>query len=232
MKISVIIPAFNEEGSIGSVIGDIDRGLVQEVIVVNNGSADNTAVVASNAGARVITENRPGYGWACLAGIASVKNPDVIVFLDGDYSDYPEQIKDLIMPIQKENADLVIGSRIKGNAQKGSLTIPQRFGNIFAAFFLSIFFKTRYSDLGPFRAITANALQKLEMSDKTFGWTIEMQMKAAFYGMKITEVPVSYRVRKAGKSKVSGTIRGVILAGSFILYYLAKSFILSFKKRT
>lgn len=228
MQISVIIPAYNEEGSIGHVVADIDRELVGEVIVVNNGSSDNTREVAQREGARVVDEPRRGYGWACLAGIAALEQRGIVVFMDGDYSDYPENIAELAEPIQKGEADLVIGSRV-ALAQPGSLSPPQRFGNALATRLLNLFFGVRYSDLGPFRAIRWESLEALQMRDKRYGWTIEMQMKGAALGLREVEIDVPYRRRRAGKSKVSGNLKGSVLAGSYILFYLLRAFLLSLR---
>ncbi|PWL30415.1 MAG: UDP-glucose--dolichyl-phosphate glucosyltransferase [Fluviicola sp. XM-24bin1] len=216
--ISVIIPAFNEEQSIGKVVTDIPRDLVQNVIVVNNNSTDNTVQVASDAGAIVLDEPRKGYGWACLKGIEKSKelNTQITVFLDGDYSDYPEEIIDVVRPILEEDHDMVIGSRVLGKREKGSLTPQQVFGNWLATRLMRIFYRARFSDLGPFRAIKADSLEKLKMSDKTYGWTIEMQIKAAKHKMKFCEVPVKYR-KRIGVSKVSGTVKGTVLAGIKII---------------
>lgn len=216
--ISVIIPAFNEEQSIGKVVTDIPRDLVQNVIVVNNNSTDNTVQVASDAGAIVLDEPRKGYGWACLKGIEKSKelNTQIAVFLDGDYSDYPEEIIDVVRPILEEDHDMVIGSRVLGKREKGSLTPQQVFGNWLATRLMRIFYRARFSDLGPFRAIKADSLEKLKMSDKTYGWTIEMQIKAAKHKMKFCEVPVKYR-KRIGVSKVSGTVKGTVLAGIKII---------------
>jgi len=227
MQISAVIPAYNEAESIASVLKDIDRTLVKKIVVVDNGSTDSTGETAVKNGALVIQENRRGYGYACLAGIASVPDADIYVFLDGDYSDYPDEIPKLIEPIQNGESDLVIGSRVSGGAEKGSLSLPQRFGNALAVFLLNLIFKTGYTDLGPFRAIRSSSLKQLGMKDKKYGWTVEMQIKAAFFGLKISEVPVSYRKRLAGKSKVSGTVRGVFLAGMYILYYICAAFFIS-----
>ena len=216
--ISVIIPAFNEEQSIGKVVTDIPRDLAQNVIVVNNNSTDNTVQVASDAGAIVLDEPRKGYGWACLKGIEKSKelNTQIVVFLDGDYSDYPEEIIDVVRPILEEDHDMVIGSRVLGKREKGSLTPQQVFGNWLATRLMRIFYRARFSDLGPFRAIKADSLEKLKMSDKTYGWTIEMQIKAAKHKMKFCEVPVKYR-KRIGVSKVSGTVKGTVLAGIKII---------------
>ncbi len=221
--ISVIIPAFNEEKSIGKVVSDIPRDLVANVIVVNNNSTDNTVKVASEAGAIVMDEPRKGYGWACLKGIEKSKElgTEIVVFLDGDYSDYPEEIIDVVRPILEEDHDMVIGSRVLGKREKGSLTPQQVFGNWLATRLMRIFYRARFSDLGPFRAIKADALEKLKMSDKTYGWTIEMQIKAAKHKMKFCEVPVKYR-KRIGVSKVSGTVKGTILAGIKIIFAVFK----------
>ena len=221
--ISVIIPAFNEERSIGKVVTDIPRDLVSHVIVVNNNSTDNTVTVAKEAGAIVLDEMRKGYGWACLKGIEKSKelNTDIVVFLDGDYSDYPEEIIDVVRPILEEDYDMVIGSRVLGEREKGSLTPQQVFGNWLATRLIRIFYGARFSDLGPFRAIKATSLELLKMSDKTYGWTIEMQIKAAKQKMKFREVPVNYR-KRIGVSKVSGTVKGTILAGIKIIFAVFK----------
>jgi len=221
--ISVIIPAYNEEKSIGKVVNDIPRDLVKNIIVVNNNSTDNTVEVAQNAGAIVLDETRKGYGWACLKGIEKSKqlDTDIVVFLDGDYSDYPEEIIDVVKPIIEEGNDMVIGSRVLGKREKGSLTPQQVFGNWLATRLIRIFYGARFSDLGPFRAINADSLEKLKMSDKTYGWTIEMQIKAAKHKMKFCEVPVNYR-KRIGVSKVSGTVKGTILAGIKIIFAVFK----------
>lgn len=221
--ISVVIPAFNEEKSIGKVVADIPKDLVQHVIVVNNNSTDNTVEVAEKAGAIVLTENRKGYGWACLLGIekANALNTDIIVFLDGDYSDYPEEIIDVVTPILESDMDMVIGSRVLGKREKGSLTPQQVFGNWLATRLMRIFYRAKFTDLGPFRAIKATSLEKLNMSDKTYGWTIEMQIKAAKQKMKFCEVPVNYR-KRIGVSKVSGTVKGTVLAGIKIIFAVFK----------
>jgi len=222
-KISVIIPAYNEEKSIGKVVGDISRELVQHVIVVNNNSTDQTREVAEKAGAIVLNETRKGYGWACLMGIdkAYELDTDIIVFLDGDYSDYPDEIIDVVRPILEENMDLVIGSRVLGKREKGSLTPQQVFGNWLATRLMRIFYRAKFSDLGPFRAIKTESLRKLKMADKTYGWTIEMQIKAAKQKMNFCEVPVKYR-KRIGVSKVSGTVKGTVLAGIKIIFTVFK----------
>lgn len=224
-KICVIIPAFNEENAIGNVLDDIPKYLVQEIVVVNNNSTDGTAEVAKKHGATVLDEKTPGYGRACLKGIEYYKykneQPDIIVFLDGDYSDFPAEMEKLIQPIFDKKADMVIGSRALGNRQAGSMTLPQIFGNWLATSLIELFYKVKYTDLGPFRAITWEALLNLKMKDTTYGWTVEMQVKAAKIGLKSIEIPVNYRNR-IGVSKVSGTIKGTILAGYKILTTIFK----------
>lgn len=236
-EIYVIIPAFNEEESLPYVLDDLKKygkGLLTEVIVVDNGSTDLTAQKSREHGATVIAENRQGYGWACLAAIdyiqKSAANDTVIVFMDGDYSDYPEELSEVVKPILHRDAEMVIGSRVE-RAERGALSFPQRFGNRLSTSLLNLFLKTRYTDLGPFRAITLAAFNRLQMRDKKYGWTIEMQMKAAVLGIKSIEIPVSYRKRRAGKSKVSGTLKGVVLAGSYILFYALLSFVWAVKYR-
>lgn len=223
--ISVIIPAFNEAQSIGKVISEIPNGFVSEVVVVNNASTDSTAEVAAAAGAIVLDEPRRGYGSACLRGISYCANlkprPDIIVFVDGDHADYPEEIPDLVKPILEDSADLVIGSRALGKRQKGSMTVQQIFGNWLATSLLKILFSVRFTDLGPFRAIRFPSLLGLDMQDKTYGWTVEMQIKAAKQDLRCVEVPVRYR-KRIGQSKISGTIRGTVMAGYKILYTLFK----------
>jgi len=216
MKISVIIPAFNEERSIGKVITDIPKELVHEIIVVDNACTDRTVEVAESAGARVVREERRGYGYACLAGIAALNAPDIVVFLDGDYSDYPAEMSMLVQPILSGEAEMVIGSRIRGTREKGALLPQARFGNALATFLIRLLFGVHYTDLGPFRAIRYDRLREMNMQDKTFGWTVEMQVKAAKMGIRVCEVPVSYR-RRIGQSKITGTVQGTIKAGYKIL---------------
>ncbi|MDA7804174.1 glycosyltransferase family 2 protein [Crocinitomix sp.] len=224
-KIAVIIPAVNEEESIGKVVSEIPSKIVSDIIVCNNGSKDNTGVVAKSAGAIVLDENRPGYGWACLKGIEYVNSmevkPDIIVFLDGDYSDYPAELINVVAPIIENDIDLVIGSRALGLKEKGSMTFPQRFGNWLATRLMRIFYGVKYTDLGPFRAIKFDKLLELGMQDKTYGWTIEMQLKAARKKFTYTEVPVNYK-KRIGKSKVSGTIKGTVMAGYKIIFAVFK----------
>jgi len=229
VMIYVIIPALNEEKAIAKVIADIPEA-VTEVVVIDNGSTDLTSVVAREAGATVLKESRAGYGYACLKGIAYLKDKqkdgDIVVFLDGDYSDYPEELISLVAPIEKGNYDLVIGTRNNPLLQKGALTPQQRFGNALATRLMALFYGGKYTDLGPFRAISFDALDRLKMQDKTYGWTVEMQLKALKYKLKYTEIPVNYRPR-IGESKVSGTIKGTIMAGYKILGWI---FIYAFKK--
>lgn len=224
-KVKVIIPAFNEQNGVGNVIKDIPKDIVSEVIVVNNASTDETETVALQAGATVLKEAVKGYGRACLKGIdyvrSSVDKADIIVFIDADYSDYPEEMKDLIQPIVKDNADLVIGSRALGNLEKGSMTPQQIFGNWLATTLLRLFYGVKFTDLGPFRAIRYDKLLALNMQDKTYGWTVEMQLKAAKQRFKCVEIPVAYR-KRIGFSKISGTVKGTIMAGYKIIWTIFK----------
>lgn len=216
--ITVIIPAFNEEKSIGKVIDAIPKDVVQNVIVISNASTDKTVEVARNAGAHVWEESRKGYGWACLLGIekAVEMQTEIVVFLDGDFSDYPEEIPLVIAPILEKDVDMVIGSRALGKREKGSLTPQQVFGNWLATKLIRIFYGARFTDLGPFRAMKMKSLLELGMADKTYGWTIEMQIKAVKKKMKFAEVPVNYK-KRIGVSKVSGTVKGTIMAGIKII---------------
>ena len=228
-KIKVIIPAYNEEDSIAKVINDIPT-IVDEIIVISNNSTDKTEENAANAGAIVLKESKRGYGYACLKGmdyIASTslsdqeKKTTIVVFLDGDYSDYPEQLTELVAPIINDNIDLVIGSRVKELRETGSMTPQQVFGNWLATFLMNIFFGAKFTDLGPFRAIKYQKLLQLKMEDKTYGWTVEMQLKAIKQHFSYKEVPMKYRNR-IGISKVSGTLKGSILAGVKILGWIFK----------
>jgi glycosyltransferase involved in cell wall biosynthesis len=222
--IKVIIPAYNEQDSIAKVIEDIPA-VVDEVVVVNNNSNDNTVKVAKKAGATVLTENRAGYGYACLKGMDYVaklpQQPDIIVFLDGDYSDYPKELTEIIAPILNNNIDFVIGARDKELRENGSMTPQQIFGNWLATFLMKLFFRSRFTDLGPFRAIKYDKLIVLKMEDKTYGWTVEMQLKVLKQKFNYTEIPVKYRNR-IGVSKVSGTVKGSIFAGVKILSWIFK----------
>ncbi len=224
-NIYVIIPAFNEQNAVCNVISEIPKELVKGVIVVNNGSTDNTVEKAKSCGATVLDEPRKGYGYACLKGIDylrdKARNKDLVVFIDADYSDYPEEITKLIMPIIANEADLVIGSRALGEKRRGSMTPQQIFGNWLATSLLHLFYKVKFTDLGPFRAIRFNNLLELGMKDKTYGWTVEMQLKAAKHHLKCVEVPVNYR-KRIGKSKVSRTVKGTLMAGYKILWTIFK----------
>ena len=227
VKIVVIIPAFNEERSIGKVVGDIPKEVVNEIIVVSNASTDETEAVAAKAGATVLRESQKGYGITCLKGIEYFKNksaseqPEIIVFLDGDYSDYPEEIPMLVKPIIDMNYDMVIGSRALGKKEKGAMLPQQIFGNWLATTLMNLFYNVKFTDLGPFRAIKFNKLLEINMQDENFGWTVEMQLKAAKYGLKSYEVPVKYR-KRIGVSKVTGTVYGTFMAGYKILWTIFK----------
>lgn len=222
--INVIIPAYNEADSIPLVIADIPS-IVDEVIVISNNSTDLTEQNARQAGATVLLESRRGYGYACLKGLEYVaqksEKPDIIVFLDGDYSDYPEQLIDITNPIIEGEVDFVIGARDKNLREEGSMTGPQIFGNWLATNLMKLFFNSRFTDLGPFRSITYEKLVALDMEDQTYGWTVEMQLKALKKGYSYKEVPVKYRNR-IGVSKVSGTVKGAIFAGVKILTWIFK----------
>jgi glycosyltransferase involved in cell wall biosynthesis len=228
-SIKVIIPAYNEADSIGKVIDEIPA-LVSEIVVVSNNSSDETEKIARTAGATVLKEERRGYGYACLKGMEYISElpskPDIVVFLDGDYSDYPEELLKIIKPIIEDKIDFVIGARDKKLREKGSMTVPQIFGNWLATRLMQLFYRSKFTDLGPFRAITYTKLLDLNMRDKTYGWTVEMQLKALRQKYSYVEVPVKYRNR-IGDSKVSGTIKGTIFAGIKILGWIFKY---SFKK--
>ncbi|MEM9075767.1 MAG: glycosyltransferase family 2 protein [Bacteroidota bacterium] len=222
--IKVIIPAVNEGDSIAKVVKEIPNS-VSEIIVVNNGSTDNTVENAEKAGATVLTENRKGYGYACLKGMEYVgrqsKKPNIIVFIDGDYSDYPEELDKIVAPILEKDIDFVVGARKKSLREPGSMTPQQVFGNQLATFLMRLFFRAKFTDLGPFRAIKYEKLKALEMEDKTYGWTVEMQLKILRKKMSYIEVPVCYKQR-IGVSKVSGTVKGTIFAGVKILGWIFK----------
>lgn len=222
--VNVIIPALNESAAISKVIGDIPD-FVQEIIVVDNGSTDTTAEMAKNAGATVLHESKKGYGHACLKGLDYLKNldkkTDIVVFLDGDYSDYPEQMLDVIAPITDNNMDFVLGSRKKNLSEKGAMQPQQRFGNWLATRLMTLFFNSKFTDLGPFRAIKYEVLNSLDMRDQTYGWTVEMQLKILKQKFTYCEIPVKYRNR-IGVSKVSGTLKGTIFAGVKILSWIFK----------
>lgn len=222
--IRVIIPAFNEEDSIAKVIYDIPPH-ISEVIVVDNQSTDLTADKAGKAGATVLYESKMGYGYACLKGLSYLKElkepTDIVVFLDGDYSDYPDEIDKITAPIIEDDIDLVIGARVKSKRETGSMTFPQIFGNWLATTLMRLFFKSKFTDLGPFRAIKYKKLLNLKMEDKTYGWTVEMQLKALKQKLTYTEVEINYRNR-IGESKVSGTVKGAVMAGVKILGWIFK----------
>jgi len=223
--IDVVIPAFNEENAINRVLQDIPADLVREVIVCNNASTDQTAEVARANGATLVHQPIRGYGNACLKGLEYIAQnptpPDIVVFLDADYSDYPEEMYQLVAPILNNEMDLVIGSRALGEMESGSMTPQQVFGNWLATNLIRFFYKYEFTDLGPFRAIRYDQLLAIDMQDKTYGWTVEMQVKAAKMKMNCTEIPVTYRQR-IGFSKVSGTVKGTILAGHKILWTIFK----------
>jgi len=222
MKTLVIIPAFNEAEAIGQVVGDLPGDRIDEVVVVNNASTDATEHNARAAGATVVREPEPGYGAACLRGLeyAASVSPDIIVFLDGDYSDHPDELPRLVDPIREGAADFVVGSRIQGDAEPGALLPQARIGNRLACTLMRWIWGAQYTDLGPFRAIRYDALQRLTMRDRTFGWTIEMQIKAVEAGLRIQEVPVSYR-KRVGVSKITGTLSGTVRASAKILWTIA-----------
>lgn len=222
-KIVVVIPAFNEEEALPKVISDIPK-FVDEIIVVNNGSSDNTVLVAKSLGATVLNEFERGYGAACLKAIDYLKDKsaDIVTFLDADYSDFPDEMESIVSPIIIKNYDLVIGSRILGKREKGSMLPQAVFGNWLASTLIKLFWNYKFTDLGPFRAIKYSSLQKLEMRDRNFGWTVEMQIKAAKHKMKCIEIPVRYR-KRIGNSKVTGTLTGTIKASVKILYLIFSS---------
>lgn len=223
MKTAVIIPAYNEQDSIGKVINDIPAEYVTEVIVINNNSTDNTVKAAQDAGATVLLETFQGYGAACLTGIEYCKKKDyeIILFLDGDYSDYPEEAVDILKPILNGEYDFVLGSRRMGKREKGALPIQSQFGSVIAGLLINLFWGFKYTDLGPFRAIKLSNLVDLKMEDKWYGWTVEMQIKAARDNLRTLEIPVSYRNR-IGESKVTGTIKGTVMASVIILSTIFK----------
>ena len=225
--IDVIIPAFNEGSSIGLVLGDLPKDWIREVIVCDNASTDDSAAVAKTAGATVVRQERRGYGSACLAGMTHIEarppeeQPAIVVFLDGDYSDHPEELPTLVQPIIDRDVDLVIGSRVLGVKERGAMQPQQIFGNWLATTLIRLIYNYHFTDLGPFRAVKWPKLLDMKMADPNFGWTVEMQVKAAKMGMRCEEVPVNYR-RRVGVSKVSGTIRGSVLAGHKILWTIFK----------
>ena len=219
MRVDVVIPAFNEEPSLPLVLAAIPKAVVDRIVVVDNASSDGTAKAARAGGAIVVSEPHSGYGSACLAGLDYLRHhrpPDVVVFLDGDYSDHPDELPRLLEPIRNQQAQMVIGSRVLGKRERGALLVQARLGNWIACSMIRWLYGHRYTDLGPFRAITWEGLESLAMRDTDFGWTAEMQVKALRKGLEVTEVPVSYR-RRVGVSKITGTLRGTIMAGYKIL---------------
>ena len=219
-RIVVVIPAFNEAAAIARVIGDIPAW-VDQIVVADNASTDATATIAAAAGAVVVREDEPGYGAACQAALASVTAADIIVFVDGDYSDFVEDMAQLVDPIIEGTWDMVIASRTLGDCEPGALTPQQKFGNWLATRLIRLIWGVAYTDLGPFRAIRYTALQRLQMRDRNYGWTVEMQVRAAEVGLSVHEVPARYR-RRIGTSKISGTVLGTILAGMKILSVIAR----------
>ena len=220
-RISIIIPAFNEESSIGLVLDALPQDKIHEIIVVNNNSTDDTARVATEHGARVVEEPQKGYGSACLKGISELNAPDIVVFLDGDFSDFPEEIVELVSPIEKGDADFVLGSRMILTESRRALLPQARYGNRLAVFLIKLFFNYSFTDLGPFRAIRYSSLMAIGMQDIDFGWTVEMQIKAVKNGLRIQELPVKYRER-IGVSKITGTVSGTFKAGTKIIYTIFK----------
>ena len=224
-RISIIIPAYNEESSIGLVLDALPQEKLHEIIVVDNGSTDATARVAQEHGARVVKEPRKGYGSACLKGIDELDAPDIVVFIDGDFSDFPEEIVLLIGPIETGEKDFVLGSRMILPKSQSALLPQARYGNRLAVFLIKLFFKHEFTDLGPFRAIRYSSLMSIGMKDMDFGWTVEMQIKAVRNGLRIQEVPVNYR-KRIGISKISGTVLGTFRAGTKIIYTIFKYLLL------
>ncbi len=225
--IDVVIPALNEEKSLPLILGDMPEGWVRKVVVADNGSEDGTADVARQGGAVVVREDEKGYGAACLAGLAHLRAdpPEIVVFMDGDYSDHPEELSRVVQPIIADGVDMVIGSRMLGEREPGALLVQARFGNWLSCRLMELAFGYRFTDLGPFRAITWRALEGLQMRDRNFGWTVEMQARAARRGLRCVEVPVSYR-RRVGQSKVTGTVSGSVNAGIKILYTIGREYLL------
>jgi glycosyltransferase involved in cell wall biosynthesis len=224
LTIDVVIPALNEEASLPLVLAALPRSSVRRIVVADNGSTDATARVAREGGAEVVAAARRGYGSACLAGLAHLRRtgpPDIVVFVDADYSDHPEELPAIVAPILSDEADLVIGSRVLGRRERGALLPQARAGNLVACLLIRIFYGHRFTDLGPFRAIRWDALERIGMADPDFGWTAEMQVKAVRLGLRCAEVPVSYR-RRVGVSKITGTITGTVRAGYKILWTVVR----------
>ncbi len=224
MSVSVIIPALNEKEPIAAVVRDcFASGVPGEIIVVDNGSTDRTAENARSAGAKVVSEPTRGYGRACAAGVRAISPQcDIVLFLDGDGSDCPEFIPQLVEPIARGTHDFVIGSRTRGQREPGSMNLQQIFAGRFAGWLLSILYAVHYTDMSPFRAIRREMLDKLGMREKTYGWNLEMQMRVARAGLRILEIPVNHRCRAGGVSKVSGTLRGTFVAGARIIATLIR----------
>lgn len=225
MIVDIIIPAYNEEDAIALVINDIPKNRVREIIVADNNSTDKTRERAESVGARVINAKIQGYGAACLSAMKYIEEkktpPDIIVFLDADFSDHSNEMNELIIPIENNEADLVIGNRVKSKREKGAMLPQQIIGNKIATLMIRFLYKFTYHDLGPFRAIRYSSLEKLKMKDQTYGWTVEMQVKALNHHLRVKQVEVSYRKRK-GVSKISGTIKGTFLAGAKIINTIVK----------
>ena len=221
-RVSVVIPALDEEASLPLVLDALPRDRVREIVVVDNCSTDGTARVAAERGARVVAEPVRGYGQACLAGLAALDRPDVVAFVDADFSDHPDELPRILAPILENRADLVIGSRMLGDRERGAMLPQALFGNRLATLLIRLFWGVRFTDLGPFRAIRADALERIGMRDRDFGWTVEMQIRAAQLGMRCAEVPVSYR-RRRGKSKITGTVSGTLRASHKILWTIFRS---------
>ena len=221
MRVSVIIPTHNEADAIPRVLADIPPDLVTEVIVVDSNSSDGTPDIAAKMGARVLQEPRRGYGRACLTGLAAADSPDVVVFLDGDYSDRPSELPILLAPIIEGRADITLGSRLSSNSNVGALPWHQSLGNRLAAGLITSLYGVKITDLGPFRAGRADVLRALALEETTYGWAVEMILKGALSGFRVVEVPVSYYLR-IGKSKISGTLKGTIGAGWFILSLIVR----------
>lgn len=224
-KVFVVIPAYNEEKSVGKVIGDLPRSEIEEIIVVNNNSSDKTSEEARKAGATVLDEKIKGYGRACLKALTYIETKatgdDIVAFIDADYSDYPAELSNLLIPVYSGQADMVIGSRYLGISERGSMTFPQRFGNWLSGHLINLIYGVRFTDLGPFRVINYAKLKELEMCDQNFGWTVEMQIKAVKKKLKCVEIPVNYK-KRIGVSKVSGTVRGSVSAAYKIIYTILK----------